>query len=275
MAGSLDGNVAVVTGGGRGIGLGIAQALLEEGAKVVISQRTGTELAAAVEELGQYGEVVDKVCDATDRRQVEALMDFTIERYGRLDVLAANQGMSQRRRFLELEEADWDRTMSVNVKSMFLTGQAAARRMVDAGVRGRIVLTSSICATAAEPDCAHYNASKGAVSALTKAMALDLAGFGITVNAVAPGWILSRSTRSRVSPAMLEGRERFPANPMGRIGMPVDVGRCVAYFADPRNSFVSGAITTVDGAQTAELIDLPPVSETPEDLGSGAPVAGA
>jgi NAD(P)-dependent dehydrogenase (short-subunit alcohol dehydrogenase family) len=125
--------------------------------------------------------------------------------------------------------------------------------MAAAGTKGRIILISSICATAAEPDCAHYNASKGGVSALCKSMALDLAPYGIVTNAIAPGWILSSATEEFVSEGQLAGEERFPLNPVGRIGSPEDIGRAVAWLADPRTTFVSGAVVTVDGAQTAAL----------------------
>jgi NAD(P)-dependent dehydrogenase (short-subunit alcohol dehydrogenase family) len=268
MVGTLAGNVAVVTGGGRGIGVGIAQALLEEGASVVISQRTPDELERAAAELSQFGPVSFKVCDVTKRAQVEALLDYAIETYGRLDVLAANHGMDHRSKFLELTEEAWDQVIDVNLKGMFLCGQAAAQRMVSSRTKGRIVLTSSICGPAAEPDCAHYNTSKGGVSALCKAMAVDLAPYGITTNVVSPGWILTQNTEFMVTPAQLAGEEPFPVNPLGRIGRPLDIGRAVAYFADPRNSFVSGVILPVDGAQTAELVYLDAVTEAPQRLWS-------
>lgn len=233
---------------------------------MVISQRTRPELERAAAELTRFGPVAYQVCDVTDRAQVEALFDFTTETFGRLDVLAANHGMDHRSKFLELDETDWDRVMSVNLKGMFLCGQAAARRMVASRTRGRIVLTSSICGPAAEADCAHYNASKGGVSALCKAMAVDLAEYGIVTNAVAPGWILSQNTEFMVTPGQLAGTERFPINPIGRIGLPLDIGRAVAWLADPRTTFVSGVIIPVDGAQTAELAYLDAVTEPPAQL---------
>jgi glucose 1-dehydrogenase len=266
MTGILAGSVAVVTGGGQGIGIGIAQALLEEGASVVIAQRSEEQLLNAVAELAQYGPVSHQVCDVTDRAQVEALFDHAEQTFGRLDVLAANHGMDHRSNFLELEESDWDRVIDVNLKGMFLCGQAAAKRMVAAGTKGRIVLTSSVCGPAAEADGAHYNTSKGGVSALCKAMAVDLAPYGITTNAVAPGWILSQNTEFMVTPAQLAGEERFPVNPVGRIGLPIDIGRAVAWLADPRSSFVSGVVLPVDGAQTAQLTYLDPVGAEPEHL---------
>jgi NAD(P)-dependent dehydrogenase (short-subunit alcohol dehydrogenase family) len=252
MSRRLEGQVAVVTGAGRGIGRGIARSLLEEGAKVVISQRSAEGLDQAAADLEALGPVSSFPCDVSDREQVHALCDHAIERFGGLDVLVANAGVSFSAPFLELAEEDWDTQIAINLKGVFLCGQAAAQRMVDAGTKGRIVLISSICAAAAEPDCAHYNASKGGVSALCKSMALDLAPYGIVTNAIAPGWILSTATESIAAP-YTESGERFPLNPIGRIGLPEDIGGAVAWLADPRTTFVSGAVITIDGAQTAAL----------------------
>ena len=253
MKGRLEGQVAIVTGAGRGIGRGVAQALLEEGAKVVVSQRSTDELERTAAALREYGEVSAFGCDVADRAQVHALCDHALRQFGGLDVMVANAGLALGAPFLEITEEDWDRQIEVNLKGAFLCGQAAAQRMVQRGTKGRIILISSICATAAEPDCAHYNASKGGVSALCKSMALDLARYGIVTNAIAPGWILSSATEDVAAPYTAEGGEPFPLSPIGRIGRPADIGGAAAWLADPRTDWVSGAVVTVDGAQTAAL----------------------
>jgi NAD(P)-dependent dehydrogenase (short-subunit alcohol dehydrogenase family) len=227
--------------------------LLEEGAKVVVSQRSVDELERTADELREYGEVSAFRCDVSDRGQVHALCDHALSEFGGLDVMVANAGLSLWAPFLEITEEDWDRQIEVNLKGAFLCGQAAAQRMVDRGTKGRIILISSICAIAAEPDCAHYNASKGGVSALCKAMALDLAKYGIVTNAIAPGWILSAATEDLAAPYAAEGGDRFPLSPIGRIGRPADIGGAAVWLADPRTDWVSGAVVTVDGAQTAAL----------------------
>jgi 3-oxoacyl-[acyl-carrier protein] reductase len=245
----------VVTGGGRGIGRGIARSLLEEGARVVIAQRSREGLEAVATELRAYGPVSLFACDVSKRAEVQALCDHAIAEFGKLDIMVANAGIDPHSPFLELTEEQWDLVMAVNLKGAFLCGQAAAQRMAASGTRGRIVLVSSICATAAEADCAAYNASKGGVSALCKSMAVDLAQYGILTNAIAPGWIRSTLTEA-VKPRILSGEERFPLNPVGRIGQPEDIGGAVAWLADPRTTFVSGSVVVVDGAQTALLAGL-------------------
>lgn len=253
MNGKLVGQVAIVTGGGRGIGPGIARALLEEGASVVITQRSAAELEATAVSLREHGQVSAFPCDITQRAEVEALCEYAFAEYGRLDIMVANAGGGDGGPFLDLTDDVWESTLALNLGGTFACAQEAARRMVENETRGRIVLISSICAFAAEANAAAYNVSKAGVNALCKSMAVDLAEYGIVTNAIAPGWIRSSNTVDELSPAMLSGEERFPLNPQGRIGEPEDIGRAVAWLADPSTTFVSGAVIVVDGAQTSFL----------------------
>jgi NAD(P)-dependent dehydrogenase (short-subunit alcohol dehydrogenase family) len=249
----LEGQVAVVTGAGRGIGRGIAEELLTAGAKVVISQRNESELQVVAKELGELGEVSAFACDVSLRHEAQALCDHAVAEFGKLDLLVANAGTSSYSPFLEMKEEDWDRVLGVNLKGCYLTGQAAAQRMAAAGNGGTIVLISSICASAAEPNSAPYTASKGGVSALAKAMAVDLAPHRITVNAIAPGWIHSTSTSAITPEPLLTGEQPFPLNPLEVIGQPKQIGSTVVWLASPGGSFTTGSVITVDGGQTAVL----------------------
>jgi glucose 1-dehydrogenase len=251
--GQLEGLAAVVTGAGRGIGRGIAEMLLRAGAKVVISQRSQNELHATAAELDQLGTVAAYPCDVSKRDEVQALCDHAVSTFGTLDIMVANAGTSSYSPFLELTEDDWDRVVGVNLKGAYLCGQAAAQRMVAGGNGGRIVLISSICASAAEPNSAPYTVSKGGVSALTKAMAVDLAPHRITVNAIAPGWIHSTATTAITPEPLVAGIERFPLNPLGVIGHPQEIGAAVVWLAGRDASFTTGSVLTIDGGQTAEL----------------------
>lgn len=249
----LEGQVAIVTGAGRGIGRGIAEELLDAGAKVVLAQRNEGELHEVARELASLGEVSAFACDVSRKDDAQALADHAVSTFGKLDILVANAGTSSYSPFLEMKEEDWDRVLGVNLKGAYLCGQAAAQRMAAAGNGGRIVLISSVCATAAEPNSAPYTVSKGGVSALSKAMAVDLAPHRITVNAIAPGWIHSTST-SAITPApLLTGEEPFPLNPLQVIGQPRQIGSAVVWLASPGAGFTTGSVVTVDGGQTAVL----------------------
>lgn len=249
---TLQGRSAIVTGGGRGIGRGIAKALLEAGARVAVASRTVRDLEETVEELSPLGEVVAQPCDVSDAAQVARLVDGAVERFGSLDVLVCSHGVYDAERpFLELTEEDFDRTIAINLKGAFLCGRAAARAMVARGRGGRIVNISSINALGAEPSCADYNASKGGVNALTRAMAFDLGIHGITVNVVAPGWIRSPLSEPYLTEEIVSGRQVI--NMVRRVGEPEDIGAAVVWLAADRASYVTGATIVIDGGQTAML----------------------
>jgi NAD(P)-dependent dehydrogenase (short-subunit alcohol dehydrogenase family) len=248
----LQGKVALVTGGGRGIGRGIARSLLEAGARVEIAARTEADLDETVGLLSPLGEIATRPCDVSDASSVRALVDDVVGRFGSLDILVCCHGIHNAERpFLELREQDWDRTIAVNLKGAFLCGQATARVMVEQGRGGRIVNVSSINALASEPDCSDYNASKGGLNALTRSMAFDLGRFGITVNVIAPGWVRSPMSAPYLSEEILTGKQVM--NLVRRVGEPEDIGTTVVWLADPGSSYVTGATIVVDGGQSAML----------------------
>jgi NAD(P)-dependent dehydrogenase (short-subunit alcohol dehydrogenase family) len=248
---ALEGKVALVTGGGRGIGRGIAGCLLEAGARVEIASRTETDLRDTVELLSPRGEIAARPCDVSDRASVDALVDDVVQRFGSLDILVCSHGVYTPKAFVELDDDTWHRTMGINLNGMFYAGRAAAKVMIQHGRGGRIVNITSINGLAAEPECADYNASKGAAHALTRSMAFDLGTYGITVNAVAPGWVKTPLSGPYLTDAILSGKHAI--NPVRRIGEPEDIGRAVVWLADPDASFVTGAVIVVDGGQVAML----------------------
>jgi NAD(P)-dependent dehydrogenase (short-subunit alcohol dehydrogenase family) len=246
------GSIAIVTGAGRGIGRQTARLLAEQGARVVVASRTAAELGELVGELAARGlRAAAHPCDVSRGGPARALVGRTCEQFGVPDVVVCCHGVAAERPFLELTERQWDRTLAVNLKGCFLVGQAAARAMVAAGRPGRIVFVSSINALASEPRVAAYNASKAGVHGLTRSMALELGARGITVNAVAPGWVRTGLTEPSLDEGLLSGRHAV--NPVRRIGEPVDVARAVAWLADPASSYVNGSVVVVDGGQTAML----------------------
>jgi NAD(P)-dependent dehydrogenase (short-subunit alcohol dehydrogenase family) len=191
MAG-LTGKVAFVTGAAKGIGYACALSLGRAGAKVLLTDVDAAALATAENSLRAEGvETASVTCDVGNKASVDAAIDTCVSRFGRLDVAVANAGIVRSADFLDMSEADFDDVIKVNLKGVFLTGQAAARAMVSQGGGGAIVNMSSVNGITAIPNIASYNASKGGINNLTRAMALSLAGHGIRVNAVAPGSVMT------------------------------------------------------------------------------------
>jgi 3-oxoacyl-[acyl-carrier protein] reductase len=202
MASGLEQRVAVVTGGGRGMGRAICLALAEQGLRVVAASRTASDLE---ETTALGGDAVGSfVCDVADPAQVGALFAHVAETFGRLDVLVCSQGIYQGGApALEISLDQFDRTMSVNLRSAFLCAQHAGRAMREGEEGGRIVFISSMNGQASQTHAADYDASKAALNGLTRALAVELAPERITVNAIAPGWI-----RTAMSSAEIEELER-------------------------------------------------------------------
>ncbi len=245
----LSGKVAVVTGSAGGIGLAVARSLAESGAKVVVSDVEVEKGETVVEGLQADGlEAIFVPCDVGEKDEVEALMDSALAGFGRLDIAVANAGIVHAAEFLELEEADWDRVIRVNLKGVFLTGQAAARRMVAQGSGGAIINMSSVNAILAIPSITPYVVSKGGVNQLTKVMALSLADKGIRVNAIGPGSIATELAQAVLSDPE-KRRSALSRTPMGRFGEPSEIGSIAVFLASDDSSYVTGEIIYADGGR--------------------------
>jgi NAD(P)-dependent dehydrogenase (short-subunit alcohol dehydrogenase family) len=256
QSGPLSGKVALVTGGTRGIGLGIAERLLRDGATLWLSGRSAGTVAETVQALtAVHGSHRVGGCagSVSHREDVQRQVDECLARFGKLDIAVANAGIERGAHFLEIEEDDWDEVIATNLKGAFLTTQIAAREMVSAG--GRIVVISSTNAFFMESHIAAYNASKAGCVALMRTAALELAPLGITVNAVGPGLVHTDMTEALVrdsehGPRYLEGI------PVRRFGTPEDIAAAVAYLVSDDAGWVTGHHLVVDGGQTIG-VDLP------------------
>lgn len=246
--GPLRGRVALVTGSTRNIGLAIAARLGHDGAMVAINGPTAGETAQAAATLRADGiTVLEAPGDVSDPAQVHGLVAAVITAAGTLDLVVNNAAVPTLGRvpMLELDIEAWDRTFAVNARGLFLCSQAAARWMRDHPAPGRaLVHVSSVGAARAHRNALAYDASKGAVEAATRAMALELAPFDIRVNAVAPG--LVSGDRFDTLPAS-EQRARTAVVPLGRAATGAEIAACVAFLCAPDAAYVTGHVLTVDG----------------------------
>lgn len=248
----LAGRVAVVTGASSGIGRAVARRLGEEGARLLLVALASdaTDLEEAVESLTAGGaEAYGLVADISDPDTPEAMRTQVLEHYGRLDILVNNAGMAFFDDIFDTPLEHLDRTLAVNVKGCFAMSLAAARVM-RAQQSGTIVNTISTSAFAGEEFQATYNASKGAIASLTRSLAVDLAGYGIRVNGVAPGFVRTRSTRRIIEDPVQWSKHRSHI-PLDRPGEPEEIASLYAFLASDDASYVTGAIFVVDGGMTS------------------------
>lgn len=239
----LENKVAIVTGAGQGIGKGIALALAREGAKVVVSDINEEHCNEVVAEIGE-DKAMTVVCDVADKTAVDNLVAKAQEKFGKLDILVNNAGIYPFKPFADLTEEDWEKVMNVNLKSMFLTSQAAAKVMTNGG---KIVDISSIASLVGFEGLTHYCASKGGVNGFVRALALELAKSNINVNAVAPGAI---ATPGASGGSDEQKQQTIAMIPAGRMGEPADIANAVVFFASDKANYITGQILTVDGGWT-------------------------
>jgi 3-oxoacyl-[acyl-carrier protein] reductase len=236
--------VAVVTGGGKGIGRAVADRLVCGGAKVVLSGRDASALETACAEIrAEGGEALPVVGDVANPAYADQLCARTLEAFGRADILVNNAGITRDNLVMRMSEEEWDEVMDTNLKGTFLCIKAFSRPMMKQRY-GRIVNVSSVVGLLGNPGQANYVASKAGVIGLTKAVAKELASRHITVNAVAPGFIETSMTAGLNEKV----REALQAQiPLGRLGSPEDVAHAVAFLCSEEAGYVTGQVLLVDG----------------------------
>ena len=249
----IDGKTAIVTGGGRGLGQYMAEALSDAGASVVLCSRKGEvceEVAHQIEERG--GKAFGMACDVTQPEDVENVVRATHETFGTIDILVNNSGATWGAPTLEMPLDKFEKVIDVNIKGTFHFSQNVGRRMVERGEGGKIVNIASVAGlVGGHPEYMEtigYNSSKGAVISMTRALATSFARHSINVNAIAPGWFPTRMSGGLIEKfeeKMLEGI------PLGRFGSPDDIKGLVLLLASPAGNYITGQTLVVDGGQTA------------------------
>ena len=244
----LKDKIAIVTGGGSGIGKGIAQAFVREGAKVVIAGRDGKKLGLAAAEIGES--CLPVVADMSKAADIQKLVAVTINQFKSVTVLVNNAGVLLPGTAESLSEEDFDQTYSVNVRGLWLLSRAVLPHMRAAG-GGSIIHVGSVLSTLGARNRVAYAASKGAVAAMTRAMALDHAAENIRVNCICPG-IVETELVARFNLDENARRQRVAMHPMGRFGQPEDVAGAAVYLASDESGWTTGTTLTVDGGYSAQ-----------------------
>jgi 3-oxoacyl-[acyl-carrier protein] reductase len=243
----LKDQVALVTGGSRGIGRAIVKALAAEGARVALVYRGSKDAADALvqEVAGAGGTALALQCDVADPEAAQRCVDQVIEGWGRLDILVNNAGVIHDDLFLRLEPADWNKVLNTNLGGTFNFCRAVIRQMVMKQRSGRIINVSSVAAEHVNQGQTNYAASKGAINSFTRALAVEVASRSVTVNAIAPGFIatdMSAAVRNKAGD-MIEKK----LIPMRRLGQPEDVAKVAVFLASADSAYITGQVITVDG----------------------------
>ena len=243
MTGRLENKVALVIGAARGIGRATALRFAEEGARVIIAD---TEREAGEASAAGIGAVFIHL-DISRLADAEAAVDFAVQRFDRLDIVVQNAGIYPWQLLEQTSVEDWDRVMAVNLRGSFIAARAALKPM-KAQHSGRILFTSSITGPhVTSPGHGHYSATKAGINGLIRAAALEFAGYGITVNGVEPGNIMTEAMQLHRSPEFIKGME--DAIPLGRLGSPRDVANAFLFLASDEAAYITGTTIVVDGGQ--------------------------
>jgi 3-oxoacyl-[acyl-carrier protein] reductase len=245
VKGRLEGRIALVIGAARGIGAGIAERFIEEGARVMIAD---TEAEAGAETASRLAPAAFIACDISKQSDAEHAVAETQRVFGGLDILVQNAGIYPWTLIENIKPAEWDRVMAVNLRGTYLAARAALPLM-KAKNYGRMIFTSSITGPkVTSPGHGHYSASKAGINGFIKAAALEFASYGITVNGVEPGNIMTEGVKAHRSAEFIHNMEE--AVPLGRLGTPRDVANAVLFLASDEASYITGTTIVIDGGQT-------------------------
>ncbi|MBS1602650.1 MAG: 3-oxoacyl-ACP reductase FabG [Bacteroidetes bacterium] len=239
--------IALVTGGGSGIGLAIAEKFTTAGILTIIVGRDKDRLTAAAKQLGANCQPLS--ADLSDLTSIPALVQQVIDRYGRIDILVNNAGINMKKEFTEVTDEEFDRILLTNVKAVFSLSREVVKTMLPHGA-GNIINISSMASRYGIPKVIAYTASKSAIEGMTKAMAVELSPKGILVNCIAPGFIATDMSAKALNSDQERKQKALGRTPLGRLGEPADIGDAALFLASDQAKYVTGVVLPVDGGNS-------------------------
>lgn len=243
----LEGKVAVITGAGRGIGAAIGRRFAAEGASVVLNSLSDSAAKVAEEIIASGGKATVVQGDVSKADDVAKVIEAAVSNFGRLDILVNNAGITRDGLLMRMSEEDWDAVLDTNLKSVYLCCRAALRPMLKSRGGGRIINLSSVIGLSGNAGQANYGASKAGIIGFTKSLAKELASRQVTVNAIAPGFIVTDMTAGMTEESKQALMKRIP---LGTLGTPDDVSAVAAFLASDEAKYVTGQTLTIDGGMT-------------------------
>ncbi|MFL5786810.1 MAG: SDR family NAD(P)-dependent oxidoreductase [Flavisolibacter sp.] len=239
--------IAIVTGGGSGIGLAISEKFVQNNIQTIIVGRDEKKLKSAKDKLGSLCEIMK--CDLSHLSEIPKLVNIIIKQYGHIDILVNNAGINLKKEFTEVTDEDFQRILLTNVTSVFALSREVAKWMLEKG-KGAILNISSMASQYGLPKVIAYTASKSAIEGMTRAMAVELSPNGIRVNCIAPGFIATEMSAKALNGDQLRKQKVLSRTPMGKLGMPEDIGDAALFLCSDSASFITGITLPVDGGNS-------------------------
>jgi NAD(P)-dependent dehydrogenase (short-subunit alcohol dehydrogenase family) len=239
--------IALVTGGGSGIGLAISQKFVHEGIFTIIIGRDEKKLHHAKEKLGELCEFIS--CDLNDLKAIPAMVKKIVDQYGKIDVLVNNAGINMKKEFLEVTDEDFQKILQTNVSAVFALSREVVKFMVENNA-GSIINISSMASQYGIPKVIAYTASKSAIEGMTKAMAVELSPKGIRINCIAPGFIATDMSAAALNNDPERKQKVMSRTPMGALGKPADIGDAALFLASDSSKYITGVVLPVDGGNS-------------------------
>jgi len=243
----VGGKIAIVTGGGSGIGLGIAEKFTQAGIETIIVGRDEKKLNQAKEKLGVHCHAM--VCDVSDLKSIPEFICNVIRQFGQIDILVNNAGINMKKEFAEVSDEDFQKVITTNLTAVFVISREVVKQML-IQKSGSIINISSMAAQYGLPKVIAYSASKTAIDGMTRAMAVELSPKGIRVNAIAPGFIITEMTDKALNSDPERKSKVFNRTPMGYMGQPSDIGDAALFLAGDASKYITGVVLPVDGGNS-------------------------